>query len=57
MKYNILRTCMRQHVAIPILGTPTSPSAGLRRKRADEDVSDPRVGCKLFFRDKPRTEG
>jgi len=57
---------MRQHIAISILGTPTSPSAPtivisiailIVIAGADEDVGVPRIGCKMFFRDKPHTVG
>ena len=56
---------MRQHVAISILGTPTSSSAStivtpiaikIAIAGADEDVGVPRIGCKMFFHDKPHTE-
>jgi len=39
-----------------LVGWVTDDSAR-SREHADEDVGVPRVGCKLFFREKPRTEG
>ena len=57
---------MRQHIATSILGTPTSSSAPaivsaiaikIAIAGADEDVGVPRMGCKMFFRDKPHTVG
>ena len=40
---------------VPV-GTLPAPAA-IVRIPADEDVSDPRAGCKLFFQEKPRIEG
>jgi len=39
-----------------LVGTRAAPCA-IVRNPADEDVGVPRVGCKLFFQEKPRTVG